>query len=83
MLLSALFNLTSLTYSQETIFGEVVVDGCLFIDWHHSFLYLPELTPSREQNIDYSFNQGLSRKNDELQPKPNCGRYRTNLVVPR
>lgn len=83
MLLSALLNLTSATDSQETIFASAMIERCLFIDWQHSFLYLPELTPSREQNTDYSSNQCSSRKNAELQPKPNCGRYKTKLVVPR
>lgn len=82
MLLSTLFNLTSAT-NRQGAFGAAMIDGCLFIGWQHSFLYLPELTPSREQNTDYSSNQCLSRKNAELQPKPNCGRYETNLVVPR
>lgn len=83
MLLSTLFNLTSATDNQGAIFASAVIDGCLFIDWQHSFRYLPELTPSREQNADYSSNLCSSRKNAELEPKPNCGRYRTKLVVPR
>ena len=83
MLLSTLFNLTSATNRQGANFGAAMIDGCLFIGWQHSFLYLPELTPSREQNKDYSSNQCLSRKNAELQPKLNRGRYKINLVVPR
>ena len=62
MLLSTLFNLTSATNRQGVNFGAAMIDGCLFIGWQHSFLYLPELTPSREQNKDYSSNQCLSRK---------------------
>ena len=82
MLLLALFNQIA-AKRQGQNFDAVMVDGCSFINWHHSGLYLPELTPSREQSKDYSSNQCLSRKNTELQPKSNSGRYKTNLVVPR
>lgn len=83
MLLSTLFNLIPVTNCQGANFGAAIIDKCLFIGWHRSFLNLSEATPSREQNKDYSSNQGLSRKNAELKPKPNRGRYKTNLVVLR
>ena len=83
MLFLALLNQISATKRQELNFDAEMVSGCSFIDWHYSDLYLPESTPLREQDKDYSFNQCLSRKNIKLQPKSNSGRYKHKLVVPR
>lgn len=83
MLFSTLFNLKPATKSQNVAFDAAMVGGCFFIDWYYSDLYLPQSTPLQEQSKDYSSNQSLIRKNTELQPKSNSGRYKTKLVVPR
>ena len=83
MLSLALSNHISATERQELNLDAVMANGCFFIDWHYSDLYLLESTPPREQDKDYSFNQCLSRENIKLQPKLNSGRYKHKLVVPR
>jgi hypothetical protein len=79
MLFSTLFNLLPAIKCQNVAFNVAVVDGCFAIDWHHSDLYLPESTPSREQRTNYSLNHSLIRKNAELQTKSKSGRYKTRL----
>ena len=83
MSLSTLFNQISATERKALNLDAVMAGGCSFINWHYSWLYSPELAPLREQSKDYSSNECLSRKNAELQPKLNSGRYKTKLVVPR
>jgi hypothetical protein len=79
MLFSTLFNLRPAIKRQNEAFAVAMVDGYFVINWHHSDLFLPESTPSREQRTNYSSNQSLIRKNTELQPKSNSGRYKTRL----
>ena len=83
MLLLTLSNQIAATERQGLNFDAVMVGGRFFINWHHSFFYLPESKTQREQSTDYSSNQCLIRKNAKLQPKLDSGRYRTKLVVPR
>jgi hypothetical protein len=83
MLFSMLFNLKPATKDQNVAFKLAIVGECFLLDWYHSDLYLPVLTPSQEQSKDYSSNLSLIRKNTEFQPKSNSGRYKTKLVVPK
>ena len=83
MSLSTLFNLLSTINRQKMAIGAVATKGCWLIDWHHSYLSLSELIPSREQNKDYSFKQCFRRKNAKLHSELDRGRYKTKLVVPR
>ena len=83
MLFFALSNPIAALASQAIDFDAAMARGCFSLNWHYSFLYLPESKTQREQNTDYSSNQCLIRKNAELQPKLSSGRYKTKLVVPR
>ena len=83
MFFSALFNHIFAPTRQEAIFGAAMVNGCLFISWQNSDLYILKSTTPKEQNRDYSSNQCLDLKNIKSQPKFDSGRYKLKLVVPR